>query len=192
MLPNDNFQVLKTGTNKKQVLHRMRMRPFTSHQPPPDIQFGPQEWKPDPEVRSKHDDLYAIECECENEKLVFDRKNSNATPPSSLKTPVQSEISTEETWNTLRIAQECSREIVPQTDNLSDVTNTYSDMEPDAERSLEQPNNSPTNPRSSKYNLRHNLRPICIDDYNYYFFSCTSVFHGTRTWLFQKFQERVT
>ena len=40
-------------------------------------------------------------------------------------------------------------------------------MEPDVESSSEQPENSPTNPRSSKYNLRHNPKPNCNDDYRY-------------------------
>ena len=37
-------------------------------------------------------------------------------------------------------------------------------MEPDVETGLEQPNNSPTNPRRSKYNLRHNPKPDWNDD----------------------------
>ena len=37
-------------------------------------------------------------------------------------------------------------------------------MEPDVETGLEQPKNSPTIPRSPKYNLRHNPKPDCNDD----------------------------
>ena len=36
VLPNNNYLVRKIGTKKTQVLHRMRMRQFTPHQPPPD------------------------------------------------------------------------------------------------------------------------------------------------------------
>ena len=43
ILPNNNYLVRKIGTNKTQVLHRMRMRPFTTHQPPADIRVKPQE-----------------------------------------------------------------------------------------------------------------------------------------------------
>ena len=50
VLPNNNYLVRKIGTNKTQVLHRMRMRPFTPHQPPADIRVKPQEYKADPEV----------------------------------------------------------------------------------------------------------------------------------------------
>ena len=59
VLPNINYLVRKIGTNKTQVLHRMRMRQFTPRQPPADIQVKPQEYKSDPEVSLNHDDLYA-------------------------------------------------------------------------------------------------------------------------------------
>ena len=58
-LPNNNYSVRKLGTNKTQVLHRMTLRSFTPRQPIPDVQTTAQEWKPDPEVIIKHDDLYA-------------------------------------------------------------------------------------------------------------------------------------
>ena len=58
--------------------------------------------------------------------------------------------------NTPGTAMECSAEIYPRTEELCDVTHTYRDIEPDVQTNSEQPNNSPTNPRSSKYILRHN------------------------------------
>ena len=68
-------------------------------------------------------------------------------------------------WNTTGKTGERSPEISPQKDEVSDVTNTYSHMESEAETNLEQPNPIPTNPRSSKYKLRHNPKPNCNDDY---------------------------
>ena len=61
----------------------------------------------------------------------------------------------------------CSPEIFPCTDEVSYVTDTCLQMEPDVESSSEQPEKSPTNPRSSKYNLRHNPKPNCNGDYRY-------------------------
>ena len=95
---------------------------------------------------------------------MFDAENNNATPPKSPQSPVQSDLSTEELRNTPGTAQECSPESFSPTEELCDVTHTYPDMEPDVETSSEQPNNSPTNPRSSKYTLRHNPKPNCNDD----------------------------
>ena len=59
VLPNKNYLVRKIGTDKTQVLHRMRMRQFTPRQPPADIRVNLHEYKPDPEVSINHDDLYA-------------------------------------------------------------------------------------------------------------------------------------
>ena len=46
LLSNNNYLVRKNGTDKTQVLHRMRMRQFTPRQPPADIRVNPQEYKP--------------------------------------------------------------------------------------------------------------------------------------------------
>ena len=62
---------------------------------------------------------------------------------------------------------ECSPEFFPLTDESSDVADTYTHMEPDVGTSSEQQENSPSNPRSSKYNLRHNPKPKCNDDSRY-------------------------
>ena len=124
----------------------MLRRQFTPCQPPADIQITPQEYKPDPEVSLKDDDLYARAWECENEQPIFNAENKNATPPSSTGIPVRSDIPTEEMWNTPGTAQECSLEIFPQTEELCDVTDLYPAMEPDVDTSLEQPNSSPTTP----------------------------------------------
>ena len=75
----------------------MRMPQFTSRQPTPDIRITPQEWKSDPEVSLKHDDLYAQAWECKYEQPIFDAENDNTTLPFSPKNPVQSDFSTEET-----------------------------------------------------------------------------------------------
>ena len=55
---------------------------------------------------------------------------------------------------------EISPEICFQTDGSCDGTDTDHYMQPDVETSVEQLEPTPTNPRSSKYDLRHNLKPI--------------------------------
>ena len=64
--------------------------------------------------------------------------------------------------NTTGLTHECSPEIFPQRDEVGDVADadTYPHMEPDVETNSEQPNNNSTNPRSSKYNLRHITRSL--------------------------------
>ena len=81
MLPNNNYLARKIGTNKTQILHRMRLRQFTSRQPPSDIPVAQREWQPDPEFVITHDDLYARAWECEYDEPIFDSGyNSLATP----------------------------------------------------------------------------------------------------------------
>ena len=159
--------VRKIGTNKTQVLHRMRMRHFTPHQPPADIAVKPQEYKPNPEVSLHHDGLYAGAWEYDFEQPIFDAENDKAAPPNIQEIPLQSDYSTEELGNIPGNPHVCSPEIFPCTDEVSDVTDTCPHMEPDVESSSEQRENSPTNPRSSKYNLHHNPQPNCKDDYRY-------------------------
>ena len=155
------------GTNKTQVLHRMRMRQFTTRQPPADIPLKPQENKSDPEVSLNHDDLYARTWEYDYEQPIFDAENNNAVPPNPQEIPVQSDFSTEEMRSTPRQTQECSPENFHDTGEVNDVTDTCPHMESDAETSSEQPQKSPINPRSSKNNLRHNPKPNCNVDYRY-------------------------
>ena len=167
VLPNNNYLVRKNGTDKTQVLHRMRMRQFTPRQPPADIIVKPQEYKPDPEVSLYHDDLYARAWEHDFEQPVFDDENDNAVPPNQREIPIQSDLSTGEMRNTRGTTHECCPENFPPADGTSDLADTYTHMKPDVGTSSEQQENSPSNPRSSKYNLRHNPKPNCNDDYRY-------------------------
>ena len=65
VLPKNNYLVRKIGTDKTQVLLRMRLRQLTPPQPITVIRITPQEWKPDPEVSLKRNDLYARAWKCE-------------------------------------------------------------------------------------------------------------------------------
>ena len=66
-------------------------------------------------------------------------------PPNSNEIAVQSDFSTQEIRNTPGTTHACSSEIFPQTDEVSDVTDTYPHMEPDVEEKSKQPKSSPTN-----------------------------------------------
>ena len=145
----------------------MRMRQFTTRQPPADIKVKPHEYKSDPEVSLYHDDLYARAWEYDFEQPIFDAENDNETPPNQREIPVRSDFSTEEMRNTQGTTHDCSPENFPPIDDTSDVANTHTHMEPDVGTSSGQQENRPSNPSSSKYNLRHNPKPNCNDDYRY-------------------------
>ena len=92
VLPNNNYLARKIGTNKTKVFHRTRMPQFTPRQPPADIRITPQEYKPDPDVSLKHDELYATAWEYDYQQPIFDAENNNATPPNPHEIPVQSDF----------------------------------------------------------------------------------------------------
>ena len=113
-MPNNNYLVCKIGTNKTQVLHRMRMRQFTPRQSPADTTVKPQEYKSDPEVSLNHDDLDATAWECDYEQPISDAENDNMAPPNQREIPVQTDSSTEEMRNTAGNSHVCSPEISPK------------------------------------------------------------------------------
>ena len=107
------------------MIKRKRTRQFTHHQTPADIRVKPQEYRPDPEMSLEHDDLYVRAWECDYDQPFFDAETNNVTPTNSQESPVQSGFLTEEMRNTPGTTHACSPEIFPQTDEVSDVTDTY-------------------------------------------------------------------
>ena len=181
VLPNNNYVVRKIGSNKTQILHRMRLRQFTPRQPIPDIPVTPREWQPDPEIIIRHDDLYARAWECEYDKPLFGSDSDNLVSPISREVTVRSGEETDATRSTAGTTQEDSANTLSYTDEIGDGTDTDHYMQPDADISVEEIDPTPTNPRSSKYDLRHNPRPNCNDDYRYYIISRPWCVSGTNT-----------
>ena len=167
VLPNNNYLVRKIGTNKTQILHRMRLRQLTPRQPIPDIPITPREWQPDLEVVITHDDLYARAWEREYDEPIFDSDYNTLATPSPPEITIRSEQAADEIRNTPGIIPGNSPEIIPQTDVSYDGRDVDHDTQPDADTSVEQPDSTPTNPRNSKYDLRHKPKPNCNDDYRY-------------------------
>ena len=167
VLPSNNFVVRKIGTNKTQILHRMRLRQFTPRQLIPDTSVTPREWQPDPDFIIKHDDLYARAWECEYEKPIFDSDRDNLLSPNSPEVTVRSGEAADETRSTPGTIQADSSDILPHALEIDDGTDTDHHMQPNADNSVEQIDPTPTNPRSSKYDLRHNPGPNCKEDYRY-------------------------
>ena len=117
----------------------MRLRQFTTRETPADIRVKPQDFKPDPEVSLNHDNLYARVWVYNYEQPFFDAENNNAVPPNLQEAPLQSDFSTEKMRNTPGATHVFSPESFPQTDEVSDLTDTYPHKEPDVETSSEQP-----------------------------------------------------
>ena len=145
----------------------MRLRLFTPRQPIPDVQTISQEWKPDPEAIIKHDDVYAGAWESEYETPIFDNGQLEPDNDNSLEISVRHDLPNEKTCTIPGTIQEDSPEILPHTDEIGDETDTDHYMEPDAEVNVEPLSPTDNNHRSTKYDLRHNPKPKCNDDYRY-------------------------
>ena len=145
----------------------MRLRQFTPRQPIPDIPITPREWQPDPEAVIKHDDLYARAWECEYDEPIFDSDHNNLATPSSPDITIRSEQTADEMRSTPGARPQYSPEILPQPDTTYDERDVDHDTQPDAGTSVEQLDLTPTNPHSSKYDLCHNPKLNCNDDYRY-------------------------
>ena len=167
VLPNNNYLVRKIGTNKTHILHRMRLRQFTRRQPMPDIAITPRERQPEPEVVIKHDNLYARAWECEYDEPRFESNYKISATPISPEITIRSEQTADEMRNTPGTIRENSPEIIPQPHRSYDELDIDHDTQPDADTSVEQLDPTPTNPRSSKYDLRDNPEPNFNDDYRY-------------------------
>ena len=111
VLPNNNYLVRKIGTNKTQILHRMRLRHFTPRQPIVDIPITPREWQSDPEVVVKYDDLYARAWECEYDEPIFESDYKNLATPSSPEITIRSEQTADEMRNTPGTIRENSQNL---------------------------------------------------------------------------------
>ena len=145
----------------------MRLWQITLRQPKPDIPITPRERQPDPEFVTKHDDLYARAWECENDEPIFDSVYNNLVTPSSPEITIRSEQVADEMRSTPGAPPDNYPESIPQPDRSYDGMDMDHNMQPDADTSVEQLDPTPTNPRSSKYDLRHNPKPNCNDDYRF-------------------------
>ena len=145
----------------------MRLRQFTPRQLLSDIPVTQGEWQPDPEVVITHDDLYARAWECEYDEPKFDSDHNNLATPRPPENTVRSVQTAEEMRSTPGIIPGNSPETTPQLDGSYDGRDVDHDTQPHGNTSVEQLDSTPTNPRSSKYDLRHNPKPNYNEDYRY-------------------------
>ena len=164
-LPNNEYWVRKLGTHQTQVLHRIRLRLFTPKQPIPDEQKTTQEWKPDPKVIIKHDELYARRWEFEYKTPIFNNGQHSPDSDNSPEITMRHDLPNNETCKIPGTIQEDSPEILPHKDEEGDRTDTDHYMEPDAEANSEQLSPTDVNHRCEKFDLPHNPKPNCNDDY---------------------------
>ena len=190
ILPNNNYIVRRLGTNKTQLLHRIRLRKFTPQAPLADIFVRETDWQKDDQMPITNDDLYAQSWNTNFGSSSFDddpvensHNNDDAeyTPiqipdenrppsPSSSKnsggSPVEQTTEPEKETNNENLQETHDDEVEnPQKDR--NIT-----PEIDAQNTPEIPENIPSqeepiNTRGEKYNLRPNPNPNYSDIFRY-------------------------
>ena len=145
----------------------MRLRLFTPRQPIPDVETTSEEWKPDPEIMVKHNDLYARARESEYETPIFDNGQHDPDNDNAPEITVRHDIETDETSNIPGTIHDGLPEFFTQTDEVVGGTDTDHYMESDADRNSEQLSPTNANSRSTKHSLRQNHKPNCNGDYRY-------------------------
>ena len=181
VLPNNNYIVRKIGTNKTQILHRIRLRKYNPTEPIPDIQPVETDWQKDEDIVIPQDDLYAIAWDSNFGQTFAERTidpipdDTGTTilivpekaPQRNTTVPENDEIrahpSHEDHPPSPRIQTTGG---APETE-VSGTENYDIQNEKTPERAEAQDNNSSENPRGSKYNLRPNPNPNFSDSYRY-------------------------
>ena len=102
------------GTNKTQVLHRLRLQLFTPLQRKPDVQNTSQEWQPDPEVIMQKDVLDGRAWESEYQTPIFGNDQDEPDNHNSPKITVRIDPATDESCTIPGTAREGSPEVFPK------------------------------------------------------------------------------
>ena len=84
VLSNNNYVVRRTGTRYTQTLHRIRLRLYAPNQRVPDVTVRKEDYLPDPEVKTTHNDWYAQAWETEFGEVLFGNTTENAAEEATV------------------------------------------------------------------------------------------------------------
>ena len=119
VLSNNNYDVRRTGTRYTQTLHRIRLRLYAPNQRVPDVTVRREDYLPDPEVKTTHNDWYAQAWETEFGEVLFGNNTENATEETTVAeitdTTENNEITTEnDVIRTITIGITAENDVVKQ------------------------------------------------------------------------------
>ena len=85
VLSNNNYVVRRTGTRYTQTLRRIRLKLYAPNQRVPDVTVRREDYFPDPEVKTTHNDWYAQAWESEFGEVLFGNTTDNVTEETTVK-----------------------------------------------------------------------------------------------------------
>ena len=185
VLPNNNYIVRRLGTNKTQLLHRIRLRKFTPAVPLADNFLREIDWQKDDKIPILQDDLYAQTWSTNFGNNLFETKlptendddsEVEYTPLENDDHPPSLEIPTNSGGNPVEQTTVPNATPTQIEDSPNDVQNAQNDTdlspqtEPKTGENCEktpptqtQKGEMPTNTRGDRYNLRPNPNPNYSD-----------------------------
>ena len=194
MLPNNNYIVRRLGTNKTQLLHRIRLRKFTPQAPLADIFVRETDWQKDDQMPVANDDLYAQSWNTnfgsnpfddgpsdslhnteDTEYIPIQLPDDNRPPsPGSSKnsggSPVEQTTDPDQNHeiHVDEIPQQISEDDQNTQKSQKDTNIPPNDPQKNPEKTQNTPlQEEPINTRGEKYNLRPNPNPNYSDSYRY-------------------------
>ena len=84
VLSNNNYVVRRTGTRYTQTLHRIRLRLYAPNQRVPDVTVRREDYLPEPEVKTTHNDWYAQAWETKFGEVLFGNTTENAAEEATV------------------------------------------------------------------------------------------------------------
>ena len=84
VLSNNNYVVRRTGTRYTQSLHRIRLRLYAPNQRVHDVTVRGEDYLPDPEVKTTHNDWYAQALETEFGDVLFGKLTENLAEEATI------------------------------------------------------------------------------------------------------------
>ena len=178
VLSNNNYVVRRTGTRYTQTLHRIRLRLYAPNQRVPDVTVRREDYLPDPEVKTTHNDWYAQAWEIEFGEVLFGTPTQNSIEEATI-TEIADKTEDDATTTENGVAKtttvENSDEDKTSSDNVTsfnlDVSNNPYILTPPP---IQSPPKTPELPpivvgysprKVGRYNLRPNPRPNVNPDF---------------------------
>ena len=122
VLSNNNYVVRRTGTRYTQTLHRNRLRLYAPNQRVPDVTVRREDYLPDPEVKTTHNDWYAQAWETEFGEVLFGNTTQNA-PEETTVTEIADTTGNDESTAENDLVKTATNEITTENDVVKTATN---------------------------------------------------------------------
>ena len=192
VLSNNNYVVRRTGTRYTQTLHRIRLRLYAPNERVPDVTVRKEDYLPDPEVKTTHNDWYAQAWETEFGEVLFGNTADNTAEETTI-TEITDTAGSDDNTAENDLVQTTTNETITENDvvqtttsmnteedktssdnvtsfNLDVNNNPYILTPPPIQSPTKTPELPPIvvgyNPRKvGRYNLRPNPRPNLNPDF---------------------------